>query len=163
MNGSYKCEFATDYMFETPTGERHPMYLSIVGPASGAPSNSCQYTSPARTTVTTAGEGPILAATTSPSGSFSVTAATITDADGTRYVFNTPSKEATANGFAAELPDTIEDRNGNEITVTDSGAGKISLSDTVGRTSLSVGPLGTEWVLRAIKQSFVGLQQQLIC
>lgn len=142
VNGSYQCDFATDYLFQTATGERHPMYLSVVAPAPGAPSSSCSNTSPSRTAVTTAGEGPILASTTAPSGSFAVTATTITDADGTRYIFHQPNKEATANGFAAELPDLIEDRNGNQITVTDSGAGKISLADTVGRTLLATSGFG---------------------
>lgn len=142
VNGIYACDYAADYMFQNPSGERHAMYLAVTGPAPGAPTNSCSMTSPSRQTVTTAGEGPILATTTAPSGPFTVTAATITDADGTRYIFNEPAKEAGLNNFAAELPDVIEDRNGNEITVADSGGGEFSLADTVGRTLLASSGFG---------------------
>ncbi|MGH9489051.1 MAG: hypothetical protein ACRD17_00945 [Terriglobales bacterium] len=129
-------------MFQNPNGERHVMYLSIVGPGPSAPSNSCSYTSPTRQPVTTGGEGEILATITAPSGAFTVTPVTVTDADGTRYIFNTPNKEAGVNGFSAELPDLVEDRNGNEIAVTDSGGGRLSLADTVGRTLLASSGFG---------------------
>ncbi|MGH9467906.1 MAG: hypothetical protein ACRD1Y_11185, partial [Terriglobales bacterium] len=142
VNGSYVCDYATDYVFRDSEGGRHAMALSVVGPAPNAPSDSCSQTSPARTAVSTGGEGAILATTAQPAGAFSVTPVTITDADGTRYIFNDPNKNAGANGFASDLPDVIEDRNGNEIAITDNGDGDVSVSDTVGRALLATTSFG---------------------
>jgi len=142
VNGSYQCDYATDYVFRDSRGGRHALQLSITGSAPGAPSNSCSETSPLRTAVTTGGEGAILATTVQPAGSFSVSPVTVTDADGTRYIFNQPAREAGVNRFASELPDVIEDRNGNQIAVSDAGAGAVSLTDTVGRTLLATSGFG---------------------
>ncbi|TAN21400.1 MAG: hypothetical protein EPN33_12315 [Acidobacteria bacterium] len=142
VNGSYVCDYATDYMFRDSEGGRHAMGLSIFGPAPGAPANSCSQVQPAPGGVTTGGEGAILATTSEPSGSFSLQPVTVTDADGTRYIFNDPGRQALANGFTAELPDVIEDRNGNEITLTDSGSGKVTATDTVGRAAVATSGFG---------------------
>ena len=143
VNGSYMCDYATDYVFEDSHGGRHALQLSIT---------SCSETSPLRTAVTRGGEGAILATTAQPVGSFSVPPVTVTDADGTRYIFNQPAKEAGLNGFSAEFPDIIEDRNGNQIAVADAGAGAVSLTDTVGRTLLASSGFG----LRATRCSCRG-------
>jgi RHS repeat-associated protein len=142
VNGAYQCDYATDYVFRDSRGGRHALHVSITGPAPGAPANSCSETAPTRTAATSGGEGAILATTAQPAGSFAVTPVTVTDADGTRYVFNQPAKEAGLNGFAAELPDLIEDRNGNQISLADAGAGAVSVSDTVGRTLVGINGFG---------------------
>lgn len=57
VSGAAHCDYSTDYIFQDPVGGRHAMYLSISGADAGAPSNSCQQTSPSRSVVTTGGRG----------------------------------------------------------------------------------------------------------
>lgn len=135
--------YATDYVFRDGRGGRHALALAIVGPAPGASADSCSQVQPMPTGVTTGGEGAILATTTEPGGSFSLEPVTVSDADGTRYIFNDPGKHALAKGFTAELPDIIEDRNGNEVTISDSGNGQVAVTDTVGRTAVGTSGFGT--------------------
>jgi RHS repeat-associated protein len=69
---------------------------------------------------------------------------TIADADGTVFHFPNPTHETgsaeldTYEGF----PDFVEDRNGNKITITDSGNGAFSYTDTLGRQAVAVNGFG---------------------
>jgi RHS repeat-associated protein len=126
------CFYWTDYVFQDPTGGRHPLGVSYVY---GTGNNPCLGASPLPGQVLNGGDDYYRASLGS-----SVTAlAAITDADGTVYSFptvtqNHPSKNVNS---ASSLPSIIEDRNGNEIVVTDNGSGSFTVTDALGRTLLS--------------------------
>jgi RHS repeat-associated protein len=141
-SGDYNvsCAFLTDYVFTDPNGGRHALGLSVWQPGSvsmckqdpGAPQVVTQggddiYQALAADTRTwTQGNPPVM----------------IADADGTVYHFPTdPGSEEASGGFA-ELPDFIEDRNGNQITFKDLGSGAFTETDTLGRTAISSSGFG---------------------
>jgi hypothetical protein len=101
--------------------------------------NPCAGASPIPGQVLTGGDdyySASLSATGSP--------ATIADSAGTVYTFGSSSvqKNSGPNGTSSALPTSIEDRNGNQIMVADNGSGSFTVTDTLGRASLSSSGFG---------------------
>ncbi len=63
----------------------------------------------------------------------------VADHDGTVFTFNpqTAHDVSTPGSSATSLPSTIEDRNGNVVTVSDPGSGAFTFTDSAGRAALS--------------------------
>jgi hypothetical protein len=142
------CDALTDYVFQDADGNRHNLGLSYFGGTGGQ--NSACNSAQDEERVTTAGEGPILA-TTSSTWTGSVNAVTVTDADGTVYQFPShfPQPEAgiCSGGCqpATWLPSTITDRNGNGLSITtgSNGSFPVTYGDSIGRTALNISGLGS--------------------
>ena len=143
---NYTCNGWTNYMFADAKGGRHALNLGTVlsggaGPCSGVTSalggdpefqGELPNTHPDPMNSLSTASGPV----------------TVYGADGTVYTF--PATTAAHNvitnfgGYTGSyaLPTSIEDRNGNVIQVTDSGAAMLSFTDTSGRTAISTNGMG---------------------
>lgn len=134
------CWVAYDYVYQDASGGRHPLYLSIYGPATGRVDCSGAVMPDGFTvvTATNGGDGIVQGYTPAiPSGqAFTMQKVWVTDADGTVVTF-TPTQ---LNGNYTVVPDTIEDRNGNVVTVNHPSPPTVvnSYTDTLGRASVSL-------------------------
>ena len=141
------CFASTGYMFQDASGARHSLGLSAILNAGLSPSCLTSHW----TNYFTGGDD-FLQATLS--GYITTTSSgpgegevRIAQADATVYDFansvnpgawNCSVGSIGDNTFAAAMPRTIEDRNGNTITISSPCAGNtFSISDTTGRTALS--------------------------
>jgi RHS repeat-associated protein len=136
-----RCTYYTDYVFQDATGGRHSFYLALI--LSAPP--TCDYAVPVVPVQQLSGGDDYYNAvlTTSPN-----LALYVADMDGTEYTFP-PALQAhisyngSSNGaFRSSLPSSIEDRNGNLLTISDLGAqggaaGAFTVQDTLGRTLIS--------------------------
>lgn len=148
----YVCDFTTDYLFQDTRAGRHPLYLSIMGPANNAPSDSCLQSStgvwdqpPPRPPDGTSGfgrDGQFQGSTTVPSDTevlSSLPVTTVFDPDGNLYHYTATGIGSTIGGVV-ELPDWVRDRNGNRVTFQSLNAGystsggAFSITDTLQRT-----------------------------
>jgi len=126
------CTYYTDYVLQDAKGSRHALGLSVV----------LQPTSPGCTgqgliTGLTGGDDFVQATV----GAYPTEAPLIVaDADGTVYYFSNPGNR---NNGTASLANYIEDRNGNEVLITDNGNGSFTMSDTLNRTAVSSSGFGT--------------------
>jgi hypothetical protein len=78
--------------------------------------------------------------------SYPPTPVTVSTRDGTMYTFSTTHHTVYPGSPYYMLPTTIEDRNGNLISVADNNNGNFTVTDTAGRpavTSSGFGPSGT--------------------
>jgi RHS repeat-associated protein len=133
--GNYVCNFLTNYMFADAGGGRHGLGLSYLYPSGN---NDCQHVNPP----------PVAWYSSYPcsddvyQGSMSgLEPITVVDRDGTIYSFPTPGDTnlgAIVGGGA--LPSLIEDRNGNQLTVTALANAGFKYTDTVGRGQGSASP-----------------------
>lgn len=118
------CSYATNYMFQDPGGGQHQLGLgsmqSLAGP--GCKFSGLEYPN--------GGDSQVLSTLTD--------GLVVTDIHGTTYdFFHSPS--------TLPLPSLITDRNGNQISLTNSGSGQFTVKDTLGRTLVSstgFGPAG---------------------
>jgi RHS repeat-associated protein len=124
-----------DYVFQDPSGGRHSLNVAI----SPNPQSAC----PTQTKLT-GGDDYYLANI----GATGV-AAQIADSAGTVYSFPAAATHYGGSaGAGSSLPTLIEDRNGNQIVVTDNGlqtngvAGSFTVTDPLGRTLLSSSGFG---------------------
>jgi hypothetical protein len=136
------CIYFTDYMFFDPSGGRHALGLGVVSNPSSQACQSAWLTpkdSAPPWSVLQAGDD-FFRASAPPSTGVPVTVA---DADGTAYDFPNPfAHPITSSPASFGLPSFIEDRNGNQITITDSGGGAFTYKDTLGRTAISSSGFG---------------------
>ena len=135
------CVYDADFVFQDETGGRHSLYLSI----DESPLSSCQWATPILPVQKlTAGDWVYQAALTAINAPVRVA-----DADGSVYAFGLwgfgGHPGGTDNEYSS-LVSSIEDRNGNVITVHDLNSqhpGAFSATDTLGRTLLSSSGFGT--------------------
>ena len=125
------CYAQTGFVFEDAAGGRHsiPMYTQYW-------SSLCQ------TGGTLQSGDPEFWGTTS---SQEVGPSTFTDNDGTVYTFpniGTIYYGAAPSDYYSAIASTVQDRNGNQVTITNSGNGVFSYQDTLGRTVLSSSGFG---------------------
>jgi RHS repeat-associated protein len=123
-----------DYIFTDPSGTRHNLGLANTETLNP----DCSYVwNPAPYSVSSGGDDFYSASLNQMTG-----AVTVVGVDGT--VYNFPS---TYGGFyfpTAFLPTTIEDRNGNIVTISEGSSGNITQTDTAGRPAVSTSaPAGT--------------------
>jgi RHS repeat-associated protein len=124
---NFTCWEGISYVFQDPTGNRHNLGLTPIvtpiGAQCGAPG------------IDQGGEGPILATTQDSSGGGCCKGVAITDGNGTVYSFG---------GAVQSLPTTVIDRNGNTVSIsyTITPTQTATVTDTVGRTAISVGSFG---------------------
>jgi RHS repeat-associated protein len=131
-----QCEIDRDFVYQDPSGGRHPLYLAStqtveISECRDAPSLS-------------GGDGFVVASKPNCYGTATNCPVTVAHADGT--VFNFDSAFDHFAGFTqsgASLPKSVEDRNGNKIVVTDNGGGAFTYTDTAGRTVVSSSGFGT--------------------
>ncbi|HYL64879.1 MAG TPA: hypothetical protein VE077_19870, partial [Candidatus Methylomirabilis sp.] len=120
---NYTCVETANYVLQDATGNRHNMGLVGLKTPVGGNCGSA---------ITTGGEGPILATL---SGT-SLLTTSVTDGNGTAYAF--PAVGYHANYL---VPTSITDRNGNTVSIS-STLSSASVTDTVGRSAVSVGTFG---------------------
>ncbi len=110
------CSLLTNFVFTDPEDQPHSLNLSVSFPNVNPP---CTNYFPNQLA---GGEGPI-SATVSASGA----ATNVTTADGTTYNFD-----------GSEIADSVTDRNGNQVTISqDPNTGDITYTDTLGRQALA--------------------------
>ena len=134
-----ECFYWMDYIFQDATGGRHSLGLAYV--YGNSQTNPCAGASPLPSQVLVAGDDYYRAAL-----SGTGTTAAIADSAGTVYTFPAVTqKHSDPNNaaLASSLPSSIEDRNGNQIVVTDNGSGSFTVTDPLGRTLLSSSGFGT--------------------
>ena len=140
------CLFYSDYMFADPSGGRHSLRLSDWD---GSTTNITNCTNdPAPPTIFTAAGDDYYQAITPTAvgwqGGSGVLPVMTASADGTVYSFPaTYGFHVTTGGGTAALPSSIEDRNGNQISITDSGNGAFTITDTLGRAAVQSSGFGT--------------------
>jgi len=129
----YQCYYSDDYVFQDSSGGRHPLYLLVVYNPS---STGCQMTGPG-SSILSGGDGVYQA--TILSGDYS---ASVVDPDGTVYTFPIVGPNGSVGPYYS-LPSSIEDRNGNYLTVSGGSNGVFSYVDTLGRTAISSSGFGS--------------------
>jgi RHS repeat-associated protein len=154
----YTCHFLNDHVFQDPSGTTHNLALAIFQPSGN---QNCQWPSSQPSNVLAggaawvAGGDPWVQAVTV-SGFFPPL--TVSDASGTVYYFSDAStRDHQVLGAWSALPDWIEDRNGNKITITDSGNGAFVIPDTTGRnaiTSSGFGATGNTVAISGLPQPY---------
>jgi hypothetical protein len=115
------CGYYTNYRFIEPSGDRRGLGLFN----RGNQSSTCS----AHPAVLTGSDLHVKASLT-PTGAYAVDLK-VADADGTTYTF---APSGTAN--------LIEDRNGNQVSIQETGTGVFTETDTLGRTVLSSSGFG---------------------
>jgi RHS repeat-associated protein len=133
------CSDYQDYVFQDPTGGRHSLDVADVISSQSI----CNLLNNAPTTKLTGGDDYYQATIGT------TTSATIVDSAGTVYAFPLGVQNHEGpKGSSSSLPSFIEDRNGNQIVITDLGlqtngvAGSFTVSDSLGRTLLSSSGFG---------------------
>jgi RHS repeat-associated protein len=141
QGGPAQCEVAYNYVFTDASGVPHPLYLSIYGPHKGINIDCSTAYMPDGAPVTLAtngGDGIVQGYTPEPGSNheFTMQKVWVADADGTVVTFTPPQQQ----GGWTIVPDTIEDRNGNVVTInhTSPPTEFNSYTDTLGRTSVSI-------------------------
>ncbi len=137
--GRGRCTYYSNYVFQDETGGRHPLYLSI--DAASAP---CAQATPIVPVQRFSGGDDYYQATlTAASGPSPVLVAS---ASGTVFSFGLTSHPGGVDNVSTALVSSIEDRNGNALTVTDlglsNGSGAFNVKDALGRTLLSSSSFG---------------------
>lgn len=133
--GKYSCPVLTDYVFQDPSGGRHALGLASVDYIPNECSGNTNFH---------AGGDDLFRASLFDCGTTGLCEpVAIADADGTVYNFNSPRTHGSTGGYGASLPYTVEDRNGNVVTVTDNSNGAFTFTDTAGRTAISSSGFGT--------------------
>jgi hypothetical protein len=151
-NSPNQCEvfyYYTDFLFTDLAGTFHSLGLSTASPL--YPPNFClpgvsidnQLTGP-KPNVVSGVETSYLSVAVAETGT-QPTPVTVAGLDGTVYSFSSVyhNNLGTPNAGFSALPYQIEDRNGNTVTISDSGGGAFSVTDTLGRTELSSSGFGT--------------------
>jgi RHS repeat-associated protein len=130
---NFICKEGVNYVFQDPAGNRHNLGLTPV-------INPTAYTCSSSPGVLQGGEGPILATTSSGAGVVCCKPVTVTDGNGTVYSFNQPG-----SSIFQSVPSSVSDRNGNSISFSVSGTpiSSATVTDTIGRTAISVGTFGS--------------------
>jgi RHS repeat-associated protein len=137
---TYSCGYSTGFVLQDPSGGRHSLGLGYISSSSSSGGESgCAYFNISPSTVNWGGDPQFSAAMEGTGGGPPFV---VWDNDGTLYHFAHYPLEAGPNGAAAELPDFVEDRNGNKATFTDSGGGAFTSVDTLGRTAVSSSGFG---------------------
>lgn len=139
---TFSCSSFSNYMFQDPSGGQHALGLATQLSGVGqCPQESLSVQSSGDSQV--AGflpktyPDPVL----NPSAS-SALPITVLSGDGTVYNFPSLTRTLSNSTVTYGLPSSIEDRNGNEILVTDNGGGNFSFQDTVGRAMVSSNGFG---------------------
>jgi RHS repeat-associated protein len=144
QNGQSICKYFTDYVLTDVGGASHNLYTSTIEPLD----SECQsyYGAPpgGLSNYYAGGDAQVQAATSTQTG-WTLPAVTVADTNGTVYSFPATSSGFVANnGSAWQLFPTIEDRNGNEVSISaTAGPTSLSVTDTLGRTALSVSGFGS--------------------
>jgi RHS repeat-associated protein len=148
-NSSYTCNSWSNYMFYDPAGGRHALNLGTQLSGGAGPCNGPGSTSGAggdsnfKGVLPNSFPDPMNGINNAPNP------VTVFAKDGTVYTFPAPSHNITINGSTNGifgLATTIEDRNGNQITSSDTGNGVFNFVDTTNRQIISsngFGPTGT--------------------
>jgi RHS repeat-associated protein len=131
-----ECFYWMDYVFQDATGGRHSLGLSWVY------GNGNESLCPCPSQKLSGGDDYFQAALSGASNQ----PATIADAAGTVYTFSSSGTQGHADpnnsAITSSLPTSIEDRNGNQISVTDNGSGSFTVTDPLGRPLLSSSGFG---------------------
>jgi RHS repeat-associated protein len=148
-SSSGTCSYATDYMFQDPSGDRHSLYLSV-----GSSNYMAGLLVQCGLNVSTGGDVQYYAST--PPGcnngcGLQEGLITVSDSDGTVYSGGPGSHTCPTCGLAySGIVSSVEDRNGNKITLTDHGNGAITITDTLGRPAISTSGLGTSGTTNSV-------------
>jgi RHS repeat-associated protein len=131
-DGSATCSYSTNYLFTDLTGGRHTFDIGAMTQATVSGSPHCtyenvEYPSGGDDQFSAELTGICMTTYNCPGAASPLT---VYGVDGTAYSFAMGSYPPGA------LPLSITDRNGNEITDTDSGNGAFTLKDTLGRSPL---------------------------
>ncbi len=129
----YTCYFYTDYLLQDPQGGREALGIAVASDPT-----ECALAINNKAYLPASGAGGFFAANV-PSFAGPVR---VVDTDGTVFQFATVGNHIVGSGNIA-LPTQIEDRNGNQLTVTDSNNGAFSVVDTLGRTAVSSSGFGS--------------------
>lgn len=137
----YNCAATSDYMFRDFSGGQHALGIATLNTGNGP----CTFSGTGASA--TGGDPQLWASLPSTQALYPVK---IYTPDGTMYTFPGVS----GSGYGSGLQATIEDRNGNILTVNDNGNGQLiddfTLVDTAGRTAISstgLSPSGTSETL----------------
>jgi RHS repeat-associated protein len=140
--GQSMCYFYNDFEFQDPSGTTHNLGLSVFQPNN---TTVCTYLpgyqSEYGPTVLSGGDPWVQAVSPGMGAEFQIPAVTVSDASGTVYYFSNLHAEVSGAGWAS-LPDWIEDRNGNKISIT-GGVWPVVIPDTAGRNAISISGFGT--------------------
>ena len=129
------CSYSTNYIFKDASGGLHSL---PVGDSSFGGNASPQTCTPSLDRILTGSDSQVSATLSCNGCSSANDSLVVADRDGTTYVFGAAAK-------LGSLPALIEDRNGNEIHISDALNGNFTFTDTAGRstiTSSGFGPSG---------------------
>jgi hypothetical protein len=151
-NKAVDCTGEHDFIFTDSAGERQSLApLTWINPTAGVPSCGTSVTLGVGDRFT--GQIP------NPKGSPVIYQ--VSDRDGTVYTFSGNLAHGTegAPSSSTRLPTTIEDRNINEVTVSDPGNGAFTFVDSAGRSVFSSSGFGTAGSTYSLAVSGLGPYQ----
>ncbi len=123
-----------DYLFTDPHGSRHTLGVFATDAPTTGPSYICPFQPENEPfNILSSGDDFVSAALSGPDAYDDSLA--VADADGTVYHFPAPDKGTF--GVSGTIPDYIEDRNGNKVTLSSGSGGSFTLTDTLGRQAVS--------------------------
>ena len=141
-DGTTYCYATTAYIFTDPNGNRHSLSLQN---NYNKPAQACLPPTPGYSDILYAGDdryqAQLVGASSNAHGSALLDGdPKIVDADGTVFDFGNDWGCSSANPTTSAIPASVEDRNGNKISITPaSGCGTgFSVTDSIGRALLTV-------------------------
>jgi hypothetical protein len=156
---TYNCNTWSNYMFVDPSGGQHALRLATqYSSTQGAcPWGGLSIQSSGDAQV----EGQLPQVHPDPDNPSATTfePVNVLTGDGTVYTFPSLAHGVATSNIYVGLPSLIEDRNGNQITVTDNNNGIFAFTDTAGRTIISSNGFGPSGATNSL--SFSNLNYQV--
>jgi hypothetical protein len=143
LYNTYPCYYAANYVFRDGSAGLHSLYTGT-DYASNVNGGGPQYCTLGGVPVTSGGDIQVTGTLTGTVGvgpGPGFLPVTVSDTDGTVYSFSGTVGSFGNPTTTYALPSTIEDRNGNVVTVEISGS-SVTLTDTVGRPAVSISSFG---------------------
>jgi RHS repeat-associated protein len=136
VKNGFTCDKESNYMFQDSRGGRHSFGRLLLQQSDV---NCTGY-------ILTDGDDIYKIALPSAGPGRSPTPSTVVDADGNAFSFSGGCRRFNNSYWSwpcISLPASVEDRNGNQLTILDTGNGAFTVTDTLGRTAISSSGFGT--------------------
>lgn len=152
--GGVTCYFNSGYTFQDPAGARHNLGLGTTTYSSGGNQGTYLCSTP----IINGGDQQYLASlvTTETAGNLTPSVL-VSDSHGTVYHFTNPGFQNDSSIGYSQLPDYIEDSNGNQMLFSSSGT-QATYTDTTGRAAIAWNGPGTSGQTNTITASGMAYQ-----
>jgi RHS repeat-associated protein len=148
FEGEPPCDYTSNYVFQDPSGARHSLGVGATFyPTTSGIGSSCSYIFP------TGGDAQLQASLDACWGCSNFSPPLrVSTSNGTVYTFSNPLRfrsTSDPNSYSS-LADSIEDRNGNLISLSQAANGAFTFTDTLGRPAIQSSGFGPSGAINAI-------------